>query len=405
MKWMKFVGVALKSIAKNRLRSLLTMLGIIIGVGSVICLISLGKGSQADIQRQVDSMGTNLLIIRSGSASRRGVHGGVGTQNSLSMADARAMNKALPSVAGVSPVISVQAQVIAGAANWNTRIQGVSTDYPLIRNLELRLGTFFSGRDVKVKSKVAVLGKTVVDELFSGQDPLITRIRIRNVPFKVIGVLGAKGQTAMGTDQDDVILIPSTTALYRLSDGKTVRTIMASATSPEAMDQAVAEIRALLRIRHRLRAEERDDFRIRSQTEITSMATRITGTLTLLLSAIAGVSLLVGGIGIMNIMLVSVTERTREIGIRMAVGARGRDILTQFLIEAMILSLLGGGLGIVLGLGIAFGLGRIMGTSVVVEPGIILTAVLFSAGVGIFFGFYPARKAASMSPINALKYE
>jgi putative ABC transport system permease protein len=405
MKWQKLIKVALQSITKNKMRSLLTMLGIIIGVGSVIALVALGQGSQKDIQGQIASLGTNLLIIHSGSSRTAGVRGGEDSLQTLTMADTERLQDKATLLQAVSPVITVHEQVIAGRNNWNTSVTGVAPEYPAIRNLSMASGTFFDERDVKTRNKVAVLGKTVADQLFPGEDPVGARIRIRNVPFKVIGVLAPKGQTAMGTDQDDVILAPSTTVLYRLSDGKTVRAIMASAASAEGMESAKAEITTLLRQTHRLQPGQEDDFHIRDQTEINQMATRVTGTMTLLLSSIAGVSLLVGGIGIMNIMLVSVTERTREIGIRMAIGARPGDVLVQFLIEAVILSLLGGVIGILAGMGTAALLGSLMGTSTVISPAVILGSVAFTGAVGIFFGFYPARKAANLNPIEALRYE
>ena len=405
MKWHKLIKVALQSIAKNKMRSLLTMLGIIIGVGSVIALVALGQGSQKDIQGQIASLGTNLLIIHSGSSRTAGVRGGADSLQTLTMGDVEQLRARGSELQAVSPDIPVHEQVIAGRNNWNTSVTGVAPEYPAIRNFSMATGTFFSGREVKTRAKVAVLGKTVADQLFPGEDPLGARIRIRNVPFKVVGVLAAKGQSAMGTDQDDVILAPSTTVLYRLSDGKTVRAIMASAVSADKMAAAKNEVTTLLRQTHRLQPGQDDDFHIRDQTEINRMATRITGTMTLLLSSIAGVSLLVGGIGIMNIMLVSVTERTREIGIRMAIGARPGDVLIQFLIEAVILSILGGVIGILAGLGTASLLGRLMGTSSVISPAVILGSVAFTAAVGIFFGFYPARKAANLNPIEALRYE
>ena len=405
MKWQKLIKVALQSIAKNKMRSLLTMLGIIIGVASVIALVALGQGSQKDIQGQIASLGTNLIIIHSGSSRTAGVRGGADTLQTLTMDDAARLREKGTQLQGVSSVITVHEQVIAGRNNWNTSITGVAPDYPQIRNFSMAQGTFFSARDVKTRKKVAVLGKTVADQLFPGEDPLGARIRVRNVPFKVIGVLAPKGQTAMGRDQDDVILAPSTTVLYRLSDGKTVQAIMASAVSADRMAAAKSEITTLLRETHRLQQGEDDDFHIRDQTEINQMATRITGTMTLLLSSIAGVSLLVGGIGIMNIMLVSVTERTREIGIRMAIGARPGDVLIQFLIEAVILSVLGGVVGILGGVGTATLLGSLMGTSAVISPAVILGSVAFTGAVGIFFGFYPARKAANLNPIEALRYE
>ncbi|SHK01456.1 putative ABC transport system permease protein [Desulfatibacillum alkenivorans DSM 16219] len=405
MKWFKFVKVALQSILKNRMRSLLTMLGVIIGVGSVIALMALGEGSQKDIKTQISSMGTNLLMIHPGAGRSGGVRLGSGSLATISMDDVKALREKSSTLLAVSPNVRVSEQVIAGNANWSTSVEGVSPDYLTIRNYEIASGTFFTERDVRTRAKAAVLGRTVAEELFGDSDPLGARIRVRNVPFKVIGVLAEKGQSSMGNDQDDVIFTPSTTALYRLSDGKTLRVIMASAVSEEKMDAAEKEITQILRAQHKLSDSEEDDFNIRSQTEIINMASQMTGTLTALLSAIAGVSLLVGGIGIMNIMLVSVTERTREIGIRMAVGARGSDIMAQFLVEAIILSLIGGVFGIVTGLSLAFGLGAILGCSVVTNLSVILTAVAFTAGVGVFFGFYPARKAAGLHPIEALRYE
>ena len=405
MKWRNLIIVALRSIARNKLRSLLTMLGIIIGVGAVIALMALGRGSQADIQSQIAGLGTNLLIIHPSSSQTAGVRAGSSTLNTLSMDDVTLLRGHATLLGDISPVIRVQEQVIAGNSNWNTAVTGVSVEYQAIRNHLMESGQFFSERDVRTRNKVAVLGKTVANELFPGQDPVGVQIRIRNVPFTVIGVMQAKGQSSMGSDQDDIILAPWSTVLYRLSDGKTVRTIMASAVSEAQMEAAKEEVRTLLREARRVPPGGDPGFDIRDQTEISQMATRITGTLTLLLSAIAGVSLLVGGIGIMNIMLVSVTERTREIGIRMAVGARPGDILLQFLIEAMILSLIGGLLGILFGVGGATLLGRLMGTNVLISPLVIVGSAAFTGAVGVFFGFYPARKAARLNPIDALRYE
>jgi putative ABC transport system permease protein len=405
MKWRNLIIVALRSIARNKLRSLLTMLGIIIGVGAVIALMALGRGSQADIQSQIAGLGTNLLIIHPSSSQTAGVRAGSSTLNTLSMDDVALLREHANLLGDISPVVRVQEQVIAGNSNWNTAVTGVSVEYQVIRNHLMESGQFFSERDVRTRNKVAVLGKTVANELFPGQDPVGVQIRIRNVPFTVIGVMQSKGQSSMGTDQDDIILAPWSTVLYRLSDGKTVRTIMASAISEAQMEAAKEEVRTLLREARRVPAGADPGFDIRDQTEISQMATRITGTLTLLLSAIAGVSLLVGGIGIMNIMLVSVTERTREIGIRMAVGARPGDILLQFLIEAMILSLIGGVLGILLGVGGASLLGKLMGTNVLISPLVIIGSAAFTGTVGVFFGFYPARKAARLNPIDALRYE
>jgi putative ABC transport system permease protein len=405
MKFTQLILVALKSIARNKMRSLLTMLGIIIGVGSVITMVALGEGSQKDIEGNVASLGTNLLMVRPGSIQSGGVRGGAGTRASLSMNDVSRLKKNGTLLRWVSAEVRANGQVIAGNNNWNTTVTGVAPEYLLIRNYQIASGSFFTERDSKTRAKVAVLGKTVVDELFPDQDPVGARIRIRNVPFRVIGVLAEKGQSSMGNDQDDIILAPDTTVLYRLSDGKFVNDISASAISSEQMDAAKEELKALLRSEHRLRADEEDDFQVRDQTEIIEIATSVTGTLTMLLSSVAGVSLLVGGIGIMNIMLVSVTERTREIGIRLAIGARPSDILAQFLVEAAILSLIGGMIGILSGFLAASGIGLLLGVSTVINPVVVSTAVLFTGAVGVFFGFYPARKAANLNPIDALRYE
>ncbi len=405
MKVHKLIIVALKSIARNKMRSLLTMLGVIIGVGSVITMVALGEGSQKDIESDVASLGTNLLMVRPGSATSGGVRGGAGSRPSLSMNDVSRLKKSATLLRWVSAEVRANGQVIAGNNNWNTTITGVAPEYLTIRNYQIAAGSFFTHRDCTTRAKVAVLGKTVADELFPSESPVGARLRIRNVPFTVIGVLAEKGQSSMGNDQDDIILAPDSTVLFRLSDGKFVHDISASAVSSEQMDAAKVELTALLRSEHRLTDQDEDDFVVRDQTEIIEIATQVTGTLTLLLSSVAGVSLLVGGIGIMNIMLVSVTERTREIGIRLAIGARPFDILAQFLVEAAILSLFGGVIGIFSGLGAAWTVGTLLGVSAVINPTVVLIAVLFTSAVGVFFGFYPARKAANLNPIEALRYE
>jgi putative ABC transport system permease protein len=404
MKWINLVKVAFRSILKNRMRSLLTMLGIIIGVGAVIALISIGKGATADIENQISSLGTNLLIISSGSSKMGGVSRGAASMNTLTMDDVKKLEDEASLLMYVSPLIIAHAQVIAAGKNWSTSIQGVSATYLQVKDWDLEKGDFFSDRDIMTRKKVAVLGKSVADELFGEKNPIGARIRIRNVPFKIIGVLEEKGQSIMG-DQDDVILTPSTTALYRLTDGRTVNLILVSAISVEDMDGAEKEIRKLLKEEHKIKSGEDDDFLIRSQTDIVQTITGVTNILTMLLGAIAAVSLLVGGIGIMNIMLVSVTERTREIGIRMAIGARSGDILAQFLIESVILSLAGGVLGIIFGLAMGKMIANLINSSMIIDIFITVFAFFFSGAIGIFFGFYPARKASKMNPIDALRFE
>ena len=405
MKWKSLIKVALKSIMKNRMRSFLTMLGIIIGVASVIALISVGRGTQSDISGKIQSLGTNLLMVVPGASGFGGVSRGAGSWHTLTMDDATKVEKEATLLTNVSPVIRESAQVIAGRNNWFTSVQGVASNYTVIRSWPVDRGEFFAERDVKALAKVAVLGATVADTLFPGQDPIGSRIRIGNVPFSVIGVLSKKGQNMMGSDQDDIILAPSTTVLYRLGDGKWINSITVSAVSEEQIEAARTEIETIMRRAHRLSGSEDNDFSIRTQTELNEMATSVTKMMTLLLSAVAGVSLLVGGIGIMNIMLVSVTERTREIGIRLAIGAREADVLVQFLIEAGIISLMGSLLGICLGLVTAGVIGRAISASIVIDPLTITVSFLFSGIIGIFFGFYPAKKAAALNPIEALHYE
>jgi len=406
MKWKNLVKVAFKSILKNRMRSFLTMLGIIIGVGAVILIVSLGEGAQANIQSNLTSLGSNLLMVSSGTSMHGGVSRGAGSMMNLTLSDAEKISKEATLVNGVSPVVRSGGQIIGGGNNWSTTVYGVSPEYQTIRDWSVKYGSFFTEREVRGRSKVALIGATVAEELFPGQDPVGALIRIRNVPFKVIGVLEEKGEAGMGMDRDDLIIAPVTTVLYRLSDGKNINEINVSATDSEVMDAAEEEIQMLLREAHRIQPGEDDDFTIRSQMEIIDTMTEITDVLTIFLGSIAGISLIVGGIGIMNIMLVSVTERTREIGIRLAVGARESDVLTQFLVEAMVLSFIGGIFGIIAGIGLALVLDYYINSiNALVNYSIIAIAFFFSGAVGVFFGFYPAKKAAALNPIDALRYE
>jgi putative ABC transport system permease protein len=405
MKKLNIVLSAFRALQRNKMRSFLTMLGIIIGVGAVIAMLAIGQGAEISVKDQIAALGSNVLIILPGSQQQGGIRGGAGTMTTLTEEDAAAVARECPDVAYVSPGARANGQVIAGDMNWATSIEGGSADYLNIRQWALADGEFFSDADVKTAAKVCILGKTVVDNLFPETSPIDQMIRIRNVPFKVIGVLLKKGQNAMGQDQDDVILAPYTTVLKRLSRFPFLRQILVSATSPNTMMQAQKQITELLRLRHKLVSNDADDFTIRNQTDIATMATATTEILTILLASIASVSLLVGGIGIMNIMLVSVTERTREIGIRMSIGARGKDILTQFLIEALVLSLLGGIIGILLGVTGSMIISKLAQWPTVITLFSIVLSFGFSFAIGIFFGYYPARKAAMLNPIDALRYE
>lgn len=402
---LRLIRAAFNSLFKNRMRSLLTSLGIIIGVSAVIVMVAVGNGSQARIEANINALGTNLLIVFPGSANSGGVRMGAGSFNRFTLDDYDAIKKEATLLSGVSPVIRTGGQVIGNGTNWSTSIYGVSPDYLTIRNWSVESGEAFTDRDVTTRRKVALLGKTVADELFPDQDPVGQSIRIRNIPFTVIGVLKAKGQSGMGQDQDDVILAPSTSVLYRLKGGQYIDMINASAASVDQMDAAKAELTQILRRAHKLDEAADDDFTIRSQNDITAAVTSTTETFTLLLGSIAAVSLVVGGIGIMNIMLVSVTERTREIGIRLSVGARESDILTQFLTEAVVLSVSGGLMGILLSVAVVAGMNQWTSLQPLITPQIVVLSFVFSAAVGVFFGFYPARKAALLNPIDALRHE
>jgi putative ABC transport system permease protein len=398
--------VGLKAILRNKLRSSLTMLGIIIGVGCVIAMIAVASGASSSIQSSITALGTNFIMIFPGAVTQSGARIFTG-QSTLTPDDAVAIRTECPSVAYASPGIRSAGQVVAGEFNWGTTIQGVGLDWPFIRAWNLAEGTFFSESDVKGASKVAVLGTTAADALFPEGGAVGHTIRIRNVPFRVVGVLEKKGSNTQGQDQDDVVVIPYSTAMKRMEVGHRNRigVIYASAVSVDRVAQAQKEIETLLRQRQRLAPGQENNFMMRSQEEMASTAAESTRTMSMLLGTVAAISLLVGGIGIMNIMLVSVTERTREIGLRMAIGAKGRHVLAQFLLEAVVLSIVGGAVGVVLGVAASYLISRIAGWPVEIRPDAVALAFGFAALVGIFFGFYPARKAARLDPIEALRYE
>jgi putative ABC transport system permease protein len=397
--------VAMVALRRNPMRTILTMLGVIIGVGCVVAMVAIGQGASAAIQSQIGALGTNFLLIHAGSHARGGVHGGLGSVQNLTADDAAAIVRECPSVAVADPNVRTGAQIVYGDQNWATSVQGTGPNYPTIRAWAVAKGSFFTEEDIKAATKVAVLGQTVVDNLFGDANPIGQIIRVKGIPFRVLGVLDKKGGSAMGQDQDDLICIPYTTAQKRLMGVTYIGIIIVSAVSPERIGQATAEIRALLRQRHRLGKDQDDDFEVRSQQDIANTATQMSSVLTVLLGAIASVSLLVGGIGIMNIMLVSVTERTREIGVRRAMGATRSDIRSQFLIEASLISGLGGAVGIALGIFVARFIARFGGWPTLVQPQVVLVAFLFAGAIGVFFGLYPAAKAARLDPIDALRYE
>jgi putative ABC transport system permease protein len=396
---------ALRSILRNRMRSLLTALGIIIGVSAVIIMVAVGQGSEQQIRDTITSLGTNLIIVYPGAARTSGISKGGGSFTKLTFDDVTKLRKEATTLGGISPVVRASGQMVGNGNNWFSTVYGVTSDYFRIRNWGLEKGTPFDDNDVRANRNVVLLGKTVADELFPSSDPLGKQIRIRNTPFTVVGVLREKGQAAMGNDQDDVVLAPATTVFYRLRGGQFIDMINVAARTADGMTAQEAEIESLLRESHRLNNGEDNDFTVRNQADLTETASATAETMTLLLASIAGVSLLVGGIGIMNIMLVSVTERTREIGIRMSVGARAGDVMTQFLVEAAVLSCAGGAAGILLAVGVAAALNAFTSLAASVSGLVIVLAFLFSGAVGIFFGYYPARKAAGMNPVDALRYE
>lgn len=403
MSFLESLRVSFRSIKANGLRSVLTMLGIIIGVAAVIAMVAIGEGTSASVASQINGLGSNLLIVSPGQATQGRISLGAGSLNTLTLADAEAIAQK-ESVSGVAPSVNGRAQLVWGSSNYSTSLEGTTESFPEVRNVQVAQGRFFSNFEVKKQFNVAVVGTEIVTNLFGGSNPIGETIQINRIPFTVIGVLKSQGSSGM-TNNDDRVLIPVTTAMSRLTGGKYVNSIYVSAASAEQMAQAQADTAETLRAQHNLRPSESDDFRITSQSDILSTAQAVSGSMTALLSGIAAISLIVGGIGVMNIMLVSVTERTREIGIRKAIGAKKRDILRQFLIEAVTLSLLGGVIGILLGIGAALAVSKLggMATAITISP--VLYAFLTSTAVGVIFGVYPARKAAQLKPIDALRYE
>ncbi len=407
MNFLVIFRIAFRALARNKMRSALTMLGVIIGVASVIAMVSIGQGAQASVQEQIASVGTNLLFVRAGTQNTGGVRSGTdqGGTNTLTVEDIEAIKREVPSVGMASPSVMSRAQVVYGNQNWNTQIQGCSEQYLDIRKWKMQTGVFFTDADVRTAARVAVIGQTVADILFPGTDPVGQMIRVRELPFRVVGVLARRGQDSQGRDQDDLVMAPFTTVQKKLLAITYIQFANVSAISPEATKLAEQQIADLLRQRHKLAPNQENDFSVRNMTDIADAADETNRIMTMLLGSIAGVSLLVGGIGIMNIMLVSVTERTREIGIRMAIGARSSIVQTQFLIESIVLSLAGGAIGIALGVSISVFIPKMLGWPTLISPAAIFGSVIFSAAIGIIFGFFPARKAAGLDPIEALRYE
>ena len=401
------IRVAFRALVRNKMRASLTMLGIIIGVAAVIAMVSIGQGAQASVQAQIESIGTNLLFISAGAQNVGGVRSGTGDSgtNSLTAEDLEAIRREVPSVSMVTPTVNSRSQLVAGNMNWNTQIQGVSEQYPEVRKWTVQSGEFFGEADVRTAGRVIVIGQTIADNLFPGTDPVGQTLRVANLPFRVVGVMASKGQDQQGRDQDDTAFAPFTTVQKKILGNSVLRIAYVSAVSQDATYTAQEQITELLRQRHKLTANEENDFTVRNMTDIAEAANETNNTMTILLACIASVSLLVGGIGIMNIMLVSVTERTREIGIRMAIGARSSAVRSQFLIESIVLSVTGGLIGIALGIALSLLIPMLLGWQTLISSLAIIGSVLFSVAVGVFFGYYPARKAASLDPIEALRYE
>jgi putative ABC transport system permease protein len=402
------IRIAFRALARNKSRAALTMLGIIIGVSAVIVMVSIGQGASATVRSQIESMGTNLLFVSAGAQNVGGVRGGAGDSASgspLTVEDLEAIRREVPSVSMVSPVVNSRSQLVSGNQNWSAQVQGVSEQFPEIRKWGVQGGAFFTDADVRSAARVVVIGRTIADNLFAGQDPVGQTLRVSNMPFRVVGVMARKGQDPQGRDQDDAAFAPYTSVQKKLLGSTRVSVAYVSAVSQDATYTAQSQITDLLRQRHKLSAGEPNDFTVRNMSDVAEAADETNSVMTMLLGSIAGVSLLVGGIGIMNIMLVSVTERTREIGIRMAIGARSSAVRTQFLVESIVLSLTGGATGIVLGVAASVTVPLLLGWPTLVSTAAIVGSALFSAAVGIFFGYYPARKAAGLDPIEALRYE
>jgi putative ABC transport system permease protein len=397
--------IALKALGRNKMRTALTMLGMIIGVAAVITMVALGTGAQSSIEAQIQSAGTNVIIVSAGNFMAGGVRQGQGAASTLVPEDAAAIAQ-LPGVQYVAAGSNTRGQLVAGNQNWNTQVQGTDVDLPLIQAWQIEEGAFFTPQDVTTAAKVAVIGTVVRDQLFGPDvNPVGQVMRIQKQPFNIVGVLASKGQTSQGQDRDDVVMVPYTTVMKKIRGVTFINNVTVSAASTNEVKVVADRIATLLRVRHRLQPGDPDDFMVRTIEEMASVRKEATQTMTALLASIAGVSLLVGGIGIMNIMLVSVTERTREIGLRMAIGARGRDVLLQFLVEAVVLSLFGGAIGIALGFALSRGITFWMEWPTAVSTNAVAVAFGFAAATGVFFGFYPARKAAALDPIDALRYE
>ena len=398
--------IALRALANNKLRAFLTMLGIIIGVASVIAMLAIGQGSKKSIQQQISEMGSNMIMIHPGAEMRGGVRQDPSAMQTLKLENYEKLSEECTYLSGISPNVSSSGQLVAGANNYPSSVSGVSMDYLTIRQLTVEQGEMFTENDIRTAAKVCVIGKTIVDNLFpDGSDPIGKVIRCNQIPFRVIGVLKSKGYNSMGMDQDDVVLAPYSTVMKRLLAQTYLSGIFASALTEDMTDEAVDEITTILRREHKLKETDDDDFTIRTQQELSSMLNTTTDLMTNLLACIAGISLVVGGIGIMNIMYVSVTERTREIGLRMSVGARGVDILSQFLIEAILISITGGLIGVIIGCGASFMIKTIAHWPVFIQPWSVLLSFLVCTVTGVFFGWYPAKKAADLDPIDALRYE